>query len=1561
MSYNDALASRTSSPSLSERVRSFTTLRSRISSASRTVSADDIETETEAGDESDNGSAPPDRVRSDPGAYSGEQLFQYFDASRSLNDRINAIQQIIANVNLYALPILINVCRDIRDLTKEESPMDARKACFSLLHVISSRTDLTDEAQKYLFFLIIEPIDSQHLELQTKCLRVLTRRGSRIAPFALELVQYINGNLKEQYEALFEARRRNRSYSDRNDGRHQHPEERGLYSLLSLTTEVVSKNSGAFEGHDQEVLLDHILFIAEKTTARKDMTRAVAVLGVIIRSSVIPEKYLQPSIEILCAISNAVKELRDEIKESLIFALRSDQRSNVIKVLLNTLSLAPNDRHTHTVCGALSLVVFLVKNRGEYDLPLISFGQFIESFWRVHFGSRRIRRDCLEMISGLLDYPDIKNDILSSDWNHMIDTVLTATGDDIYSPNQQQPLTIRRDRNSHNSRGTPDSESSGDRRIADEIFGYLKRIATSFNYLWLHLNLEQKTLVSRFYHELRAVLPPEILDQLILRVTTMANMPEAAAHNPAYYDAIFEFMDLFILHKRIPPLPYGRIMQGIRDDLQTAVGNNDEVKITKITEAAHVFLEEFYTVQGGGWQKAVELADLLSLCWIIRLPEQFENYLELMKPLLSARADDEDLEVSQESDSNSLYSAQLGLSRVTLSIVRVFLHYLPSCGTSSSLLFNSLVEIAQNRELLPSVRLPALRLLARLRSDQNNAIFVAKSADSLSLASALRRTEAAVRQLATFQEEMVQHRPVSRTNRMSTESRELRRVRGSIISRDKPAVKPPLWMYPGGPGLPTEPPSRPSQSVFLHTKGNQESNTLRLGNWLLSILEILQNEHEWEVYSYVVVHLPSQLCNPSLFSYSIPALKVLRNVLVSQLQNGKFQEPPIETHVKKGDVALCLMHSLSILLGYSEHFSRAEQDEMVKTFLFGISGWDRTAQICIQALATACHVIPASITKALPAILQKMSQIITQANLTMDILEFLGGLARLPNIYINLREEEFRTVFAICVRYLEHSREQRLKLALGGAMSKDYSSSRESNAASPNLIMEPREPSNPHKDLPQYVFVLVYHVITIWFLSLKLADRYKHVGWISKNLAWTDESGVERMEEQSQVTLDMMLRTTYSDLPESKPTVSFSSTDGLVLKKSWLVGLSVVTVETAVNTGLTHVTKRQISGTTYLKCYQQIPEPPPHQVAMPTDTSSTLHGPESRINVFPNHLLLQLTTSIAPTPMPLEPVALPEENAVRRALETLDRSDTLDGYRIGVIFIGNGQTKEGEILANTHGSKAFDRFVEGLGTKVQLKGAIFNTQGLDRSSDTDGTHTYAWRDRIVEIVYHIPTMMPTNLEDDPQCTNKKRHIGNNFVNIIWNESGLPYKFDTFPSQFNSVNILITPENKLVATEAESKTDGTSITTENEDNENPSDSFRCLIQTLTKSSMPRISPAAVMKLLPLDNLPALARQLALNSAIFSNVWEHRQDGEYVSSWRNRLRQIVQLRERWAGRERSTEEKFAGARGTKTYGPGDLFKGRVEMGGLTEEEGILGTLDFSRWGGAPPSLSEMPNPP
>ena len=1530
--------SRTSSPSITERMRSIATRRSFASSPyglgsrGRTTESSHDEESDRSRESSQQGfSESLRRPPSLPEPVFREHAVQALDRIHSQDKRAEAVYVLAKDIGFYSGATQKAIIIAADDLGHSGASLKARRAFFSLLEVIAIHLKQPLDNRLEIFEYIVVEVDGKGVHYQVKALRALTKDGSFLSPFEADYAAYLARLLPKQYLDASAARKKNRG--DSNQAKLPGSEERGLHSLLDLVADTFKMSSATFDNVGVNAIIKETIQIAEKTISKRDMSKAVGILRATAEHAGIPPQQLRQCLEVLCAISNAITEQKQATLDCIFLLLRSPDQKVIVENLLETLALAPNDRHSHTVGGALTVLCRLVSDGGNPDLPAVTFPQLIDALDEVHFASRRTRRDCLKAISTLLRDQNLTNRILSSNWEHLVKIILTATGDENYIHDKtSDPLTIRAYLGTHVASDTTFDETALDRSLADDITDLLNTIAALFNPLWLRLTPEQRQLVSLFYFKLRLILPIDTLKSLLKQLSRSGYFDPG---NSEWRNHQFEVLRLFVWERDLNSETCCMIIDIFAQALPLAQ-NQD-------SEHFHVIVLRLLN----------DIEDQLSLPVINQLtkfavalwdkwpPLHMEEILARFWPLLNVR------DMTSEGEPQA-WSAELKLNTVSLPFVELFLSYLPKYPHQTTDIYDFMIEISKAHDLPPSVRIPVLRLLARLRCDSFGRIFVAEVSDSLSLASTLSRTEATIGPAGRYsldRTSLHDDLPPSRSGRASGKLN-LRTTSGH--DRGARALPtPPLWMYPGAPGLPQEPPKHPSAVLFTHTASRPG---LKLSEWLIVVIDILQQGGHWEVYSYVLVHLPSQLSNPSLFADAAPHIKLLRNVIVSLLQNGNFQEPPSNTNVSRGDVALCLYYSLTMLLAYNELFARGEQDEIIRTFLTGIGNWDRTGKTCIQSLAVCCHQMPGSITRALPGIVQKMSQIITQSNLAIDILEFLGGLARLPELYSNFREEEFRTVFAVCVKYLEHAREQRQRLPTSITSEADYNSNRLSGVSTKSsATSESGHNVDVHRDLPQYVFALAYHVITIWFLSLKLVDRSNHVGWITANLAWKDPDGNEYMEEQSQVTLDMMHRVAYLDLGESTPNAPFQPADGAVLKKTWIVGLSLITIETAVGSGLTQITKRQASGTTYASYKAHTSPLPSHHVPMPDDTSSAMLGPESRINVFPNHVFLQLTSTIAPNPAPMEPICLPDDDMVKRAISAFDRNDTVDGYKVGVVYVGNGQREEAEILANDQGSKAFETFLEGLGTIVPLRGAGFNTQGLDREEGVDGSHTYAWRDRVAEIVYHVPTMMPTDLEHDPACVAKKRHIGNDFVNIIFNESGLPFKFDTFPSQFNCVNIVIAPEDRPAPADEEAVI--------RDEYRSPEDVLKTFytIQTVSHPSFPLISPAASCKLLPLANLPNLARQLALQCSVFSNVWTNRAGGEVISSWRNRLREIHKLRERYANTGTSTSAKFPGAKGNKTYAPGDTFKGRVEMGGLAEEEGVIAGLDFSRWAGPNPPLS------
>ena len=321
-------------------------------------------------------------------------------------------------------------------------------------------------------------------------------------------------------------------------------------------------------------------------------------------------------------------------------------------------------------------------------------------------------------------------------------------------------------------------------------------------------------------------------------------------------------------------------------------------------------------------------------------------------------------------------------------------------------------------------------------------------------------------------------------------------------------------------------------------------------------------------------------------------------------------------------------------------------------------------------------------------------------------------------------------------------------------------------------------------------------------------------------------------------------------------------------------------------------------GARFLTVRPLITSAPLHQVPTTLGLSTEAFHSDSDIGILPDDIFQSF---YAPIDMSTPPIPMPDDDMTRRAVASFDRIATIDGYKVGVIYIGEGQTNEREIFMNDVGSPAYTSFIDDLGSLCRLKNAKFNTGGLDTRENMDGEFTYCWRDRCIELVFHITTMMPTDRKDDMTYSNKKRHIGNDFVNIIFNDSGLPYDFDTFPSAFNFVHIVVSPESRasFVDRRVDADPDGRNRYYK--------------VQAISRPGFPDISPAVEPKILCGRYLAAYCRLIAINASVFSSVWCVREGGESISNWRNRLREIKRLRERYGASDYQPPSSPPGSQG------------------------------------------------
>lgn len=156
----------------------------------------------------------------------------------------------------------------------------------------------------------------------------------------------------------------------------------------------------------------------------------------------------------------------------------------------------------------------------------------------------------------------------------------------------------------------------------------------------------------------------------------------------------------------------------------------------------------------------------------------------------------------------------------------------------------------------------------------------------------------------------------------------------------------------------------------------------------------------------------------------------------------------------------------------------------------------------------------------------------------------------------------------------------------------------------------------------------------------------------------------------------------------------------------------------------------------------------------------------------------------------LEEVTDPQ---VKKNLKDFEEKQLKLQYRMGVLYCKNGQTTEDEMYSNVDPSPEFLEFLDVLGTTIELQDWTKFRGGLDVRGGTTGVHAVYTEFHNYQIMFHVSTMLPFQ-PDDAQRVERKRHLGNDVVLIVFIENdGSPIvQFDpsNIKSQFNHVFIAV---------------------------------------------------------------------------------------------------------------------------------------------------------------------------
>eukprot|EP01094_Clydonella_sp_ATCC50884_P028024 TRINITY_DN8292_c0_g1_i2.p1 TRINITY_DN8292_c0_g1~~TRINITY_DN8292_c0_g1_i2.p1 ORF type:complete len:629 (-),score=179.26 TRINITY_DN8292_c0_g1_i2:320-2206(-) len=143
-------------------------------------------------------------------------------------------------------------------------------------------------------------------------------------------------------------------------------------------------------------------------------------------------------------------------------------------------------------------------------------------------------------------------------------------------------------------------------------------------------------------------------------------------------------------------------------------------------------------------------------------------------------------------------------------------------------------------------------------------------------------------------------------------------------------------------------------------------------------------------------------------------------------------------------------------------------------------------------------------------------------------------------------------------------------------------------------------------------------------------------------------------------------------------------------------------------------------------------------------------------------------------------IKLVEKMELEDDMLAFEEAEIFINYKIGVLLVKSGQVDDDEFFSNCDGSPYWSQFLDSIGGTVDLHGFEGFDGGLDTEKGSTGEQSViaTYQDQY-NIMYHVSTMLPFH-EDDKQRVERKRHLGNDVVNIVF--------IDDFNHTFNPESV-----------------------------------------------------------------------------------------------------------------------------------------------------------------------------
>uniref|UniRef100_K7FCD9 RAP1 GTPase activating protein n=1 Tax=Pelodiscus sinensis TaxID=13735 RepID=K7FCD9_PELSI len=178
--------------------------------------------------------------------------------------------------------------------------------------------------------------------------------------------------------------------------------------------------------------------------------------------------------------------------------------------------------------------------------------------------------------------------------------------------------------------------------------------------------------------------------------------------------------------------------------------------------------------------------------------------------------------------------------------------------------------------------------------------------------------------------------------------------------------------------------------------------------------------------------------------------------------------------------------------------------------------------------------------------------------------------------------------------------------------------------------------------------------------------------------------------------------------------------------------------------------------------------------------------PISCLNEFPNAVQMAKLLCEDVNVDRFFPVLYPKASQL---IVAFDEHVISNNFKFGVIYQKAGQTTEEEVFSNTEESLGFLEFLDFLGDRIQLQDFRGFRGGLDVTRGQTGTESVYTNFRGKEIMFHVSTKLPFT-EGDAQQLQRKRHIGNDIVAIVFQDENTPFVPDMIASNFLHAYVVV---------------------------------------------------------------------------------------------------------------------------------------------------------------------------